>query len=242
MTRSKFRYFLLFLLLTFSVSLFCAKEQSENPEGEEYEQYLASLPLYDEPISLPKERVYDSASLSWVPSSHVTGLNVLGLVPSAYIGVGWVRFDSIQENSALFEYSWGYRVFSFCNLAFSYQNQIMEVKDFSDKTWRLGRRQYKDNSKFALHALMFKGYIESPRVLRVDRFFITPYIAMGVGPGWVQRGIYGTSVGTWEGDLGVRFGAIHRISFISFMAGGKYIGWGNLGHSLVQYLGLRLNF
>ncbi|MCH9634180.1 MAG: hypothetical protein S4CHLAM7_09230 [Chlamydiae bacterium] len=237
-------YFFRLLLLLLITGSFCRISADSNNENtdDEYEQYVAGLPLYEEPLSLPRDRGLDPNSLSWVPSSHVVGLNIFGLVPSAYIGVGWVDFESVRDNSTLVEYNWGYRVFSWISLAFAYQNQSLRVKELSDQIWSIGKRQYKDNTKFAIHSLMFKGYLESPRVLRIDRFFLTPYVAMGIGPGWVQRGIYGTSVSAWEADAGIRFGAIHPISFLSLMFGGKYIEWGDLGKSFVQYLGLRLNF
>lgn len=232
---------LTFFLSTLVLFLSTFAFSSEDDEMD-YEQYISSLPIYEEPLSLPIERIPHTPLFTWIPAGHVKGLNILGLVPSVNIGVGRVNFEKTKQNSALFEYNWGYRVFSWFNLAFSYQNQHMEVSDLSDTIWTLGKKQFKDHSKFALHSLMFKAYLESPRVLKAERFFITPYVAMAIGPGWVQRGIFGASVSTWEADIGLRFGAIHPISFISFMTGGKFVQWGNLGHSLVQYLGLRLNF
>jgi hypothetical protein len=234
---------ILLLFLTIHASLFAAAKNSEkDDETTDYERYIANLPVYEEPIKLPKEQMPLTPLFTWVPSSHVKGLNIVGLVPSVNIGVGRVSFESTKNNSTLFEYNWGYRVFSWFNLAFSYQNQRMEFHNHIETIWVLGMKRFKDESAFALHSLLFKGYLESPQVLKADRFFVVPYFALGAGPGWVQKGILGATIRTWEGDLGIRFGAIHPFSFLSLMTGIKYIQWMGLGHSVVQYLGLRLNF
>lgn len=234
--------FLLAALLVFLSTTLFAMTEEESDAATEYEQYIASLPVYEEPLAMPKEQMPVAPLFTWVPSSHVKGLNILGLVPSVNVGVGRVSFESSKDNSTLFEYNWGYRVFSWFNLAFSYQNQRMEFHNQIETIWMLGKQRFKDQSTFGLHSLLFKGYLESPKVLKADRFFLAPYLALGAGPGWVQRGILGATIRTWELDGGIRFGAIHPISFISLMTGLKYIQWMGLGHSTVQYLGLRLNF
>lgn len=228
------------LLFLFTLSFIHAED---NTEEEEYEQLTASIPLFDkENIPAPKERVSSPSTLMWEPSHHVRGLNILGLVPSGTVGVGWMNINGIKEYTTFYEGNWGYRIFSFLNLAFSYQNQRMDIKNYTAISYKFGRQRFKDNGKLTLHSLMLKGYLESPQVLRVDHFFITPYVGFAMGPGWIQRGIFGTSVRTWEGDFGLRFGTVHPASFLSLMAGCKYVEWGSLGHSIAQYLGLRLNF
>ncbi len=235
-------------ILLFSISLFLplnagkSKEYSEE-NYTEYEDYTAILPIYEDPLPMPKLSPQPrEGNLNWVPANHVRGLNVLGLVPSFNIGVGHAKFDKISQDAAIFEYIWGYRVFSFFNLAFAYQNQRMETKNFSEISWKFGKKQFKNNAKLAMHSLMFKGYLESPVVLKVDHFFITPYIAGGAGPSWAQKGIFGVTVSAYEADLGLRFGATHPAAFLSLMVGCKYITWDQLGYSFAQYLGLRLNF
>lgn len=240
-----YRFFSLFILLS-SVQFIEAKEEKEAYSEENYqayEDYTAVLPIYEEPLPMVKESIPSSTTtLHWVPSNHVRGLNVFGLVPSFNFGVAQAQFDQLKQEAALFEYVWGYRVFSFLNLAFAYENQRMETINFSQISWKFGKKQFKNHAKLAMHTLMFKAYLESPVVLKVDHFFMTPFVAAGAGPGWVQKGVFGVTVSSWEGDFGLRFGATHPAAFLSLIAGCKYVKWESLGHSFAQYLGLRLNF
>ena len=242
----------LFSVLFLALSLTCAQKSFaksriaaaySEEDYDEYEQYTAVLPIYEETLPVPKENLpATNSALNWVPSNHVRGLNVLGLVPTFNFGVAQATFDNLKQEAAVFEYVWGYRVFSFLNLAFAYENQRMEANNFTQISWKFGKKQFNNNAKLAMHTLMFKGYLESPVVLKIDHFFITPFIAAGAGPGWVQKGIFGVTVSSWEADAGLRFGATHPAAFISLMAGCKYVTWESLGHSFAQYLGLRLNF
>lgn len=233
------------LSFLFLFSSLCAAKSKEYSEEDyaEYEEYTAVLPIYEEPLLMPKRpKGSQESGLKWEPSNNVRGLNVLGLVPSVNVGVGHAQFDKISQSAAVYEYIWGYRVFSFFNLAFAYQNQRMETKNFTEISWKFGKKQFKNNAKLAMHSLMFKGYLESPVVLKIDHFFITPFVAGGVGPSWAQKGIFGVTVNAYEADVGLRFGATHPAAFLSLMAGCKYVIWDQLGHSFAQYLGLRLNF
>lgn len=152
------------------------------------------------------------------------------------------------NRTPLFEALLGYRLFPWLKVALSYQHQggvTVNTKAMRSTLANDGRAMFQ--SQLCLDALMAKVYFELPWTMQVKNVATSPYLAVGVGPGWQSwtqvRVNYMDVIGTfrnralfledkfsanavWMLDLGFRIQDAIRNQKFSATLGCKYNQWG----------------
>lgn len=152
------------------------------------------------------------------------------------------------SRSPLFEAIMGYRIWPWFQFALSYQHQggmTVNTKAMNSSTATDGQASFQ--SQLNLDALMAKVYFNLPWALVMKNLAASPYLALGIGPGWqswtrVQVQYFDT-VGTfrnrylalndkicasavWMADIGFKFQDAVRKQQFSLVVGCKYNQWG----------------
>lgn len=160
------------------------------------------------------------------------------------------------NRTPLFEYLIGYQFSNWIKLGFSYQYQsniTIKTPILHNFTPQSGSfdRYAQFSSDVSLNALLLKLYFESPITFVFKALSTTPYLAIGVGPGWQSwnrvyvdyirrvdalgnpsRGdIYNfksknSANAVWMLDLGCRIQSAYPCSSFSVLMGCKYNQWG----------------
>lgn len=152
----------------------------------------------------------------------------------------------------LFEYLFGYKINTRVKCALSYQHQG-GVNVRSKALWAYvpaansSTNLVQFSSKLSLNAILLKVYFELPYAMAMKGLSFTPYLAVGVGPGWqswtltqvyytwgnasfvgdilrLRQKISANAV--WMIDKGFRIQSAYPNSSFSVLVGAKYNQWG----------------
>ncbi len=183
-----------------------------------------------------------------------------GATPTvSFQGQSVIKGPLRYNRSPLFEYLLGYQWASWVKGAFSYQHQsgvsVQTAMQLGTGTTNApGTFGYVNpynqlRSDLSLDALMLKVILESPKALVVRKTAITPYVGLGVGPGWqswtnielmqtgfsaqngylnnplILRNKYSANA-AWMIDMGFHFQNVMPGKDFSITTGCKYTGWG----------------
>lgn len=179
----------------------------------------------------------------------------LGGAPTANFQTPRPNFDSVPfrgqlnyNRTPLFESILGYRLAPWIKVALSYQHQggvIVNTDALPAAHDNTGRALLQSNLN--LDALMAKVYLELPFGFIVKRLATTPYLALGVGPGWqswtgvriqyldvspLSRNRYLalndkiSANAVWMADIGFRLQDAVQQQKFSVVVGVKYNQWG----------------
>ncbi|MCH9634138.1 MAG: hypothetical protein S4CHLAM7_08810 [Chlamydiae bacterium] len=154
------------------------------------------------------------------------------------------------NRTPLFEYLIGYRYNIWLKFALSYQYQgniYIQTKVLPGFVGGAGYRQVSFSSQLSLNALMLKVYFELPFSMIFKNLSASPYLAVGVGPGWQTWNKTRTEMlvlsssfdnnqlplrqkivanAAWMLDTGFRFQSAYPRSLFSVLVGCKYNQWG----------------
>ncbi len=174
------------------------------------------------------------------------------------------RGGSIYNRSPLSEFQLGFRIFPFLRVAMSYQHQsdiafATYAQPYMNPNPALGLGQAVSTAQLKanliLDAVMGKVYLDLARCLCFKSFYVAPYLAFALGPGWqtwtqvnVWRVTNSSNVAlassaqplrdkicanaTWMTDMGLRLHSRVQNNPFSIYLGCKYLQWGqarNLG-------------
>lgn len=166
-----------------------------------------------------------------------------------------LKEQMIYNRTPLFEYLVGYRFNSWFKFALSYQHQggvifqtqILDAMNPPVVAAGVEGHYSQFQANLALDSLMAKFYFELPFVMISKGVGISPYLAVGAGPGWqswtqvqINRMYDATDFRgepqnlrqkisanfVWMGDVGFRAQSAYPCNAFSFLAGLKYIQWG----------------
>ena len=156
------------------------------------------------------------------------------------------------NRTPLFEYLVGYRINNSIKIALSYQQQAgITIQSKALLAFPISTNADTEVAQFisnlSLDALMAKLYFELPYSLIFKKLATSPYLAVGVGPGWQtwsrveinymngNTGYAGQSLplrqkisanAVWMIDIGMRIQSAYPNSKFSVLIGTKYNQWG----------------
>ncbi len=179
----------------------------------------------------------------------------LGGAPTAAFQTPLPNYDDVPfrgklayNRTPLYEALIGYRLWPWFKFALSYQHQggvTVNTMPLTPSNGPGGRSVF--SAQVNLDAIMAKIYFELPQALVIRNLATSPYLAVGIGPGWqtwssvlVQNidvaGIYRnrqlwlndktSANATWMVDVGFRFQDAIRRQRFSAVLGCKYNQWG----------------